>query len=81
MGLVSEGLVSDDQLEAIHLGSLKVLAQTGLRVLHPGARRIMHEAGADVNESSGMVRFDPEATFLKLTQVHNILHLSNGYPV
>jgi trimethylamine--corrinoid protein Co-methyltransferase len=52
-------IVSEDQLEAIHLASLRVLSEIGLDVLHEDARRIMKEAGADVREGSERVRFDP----------------------
>ncbi len=53
-------LVSDDELEAIHLASLRVLREIGLDVLHAEARTIMKQHGADVREGSERVRFDPE---------------------
>ncbi|MBO6902751.1 MAG: trimethylamine methyltransferase family protein [Rhizobiaceae bacterium] len=53
-------LVSEDELEAIHLASLRVLKEIGMDVLHDEARRLMKEAGADVTEGSEKVRFDPE---------------------
>ena len=131
-------VATDEQLEAIHQASLKVLAETGLRVLLPQARRIMSEAGAEVDESTEQVRFDPDLimekiatvpseftlharnpehsvvlggdnvvfdmmasapncsdidrgrrtgnqedyrNFLRLAQMHNILHVPGGYPV
>lgn len=131
-------VASQDQLEDIHLGSLKVLQETGMRVLHPEARRIMRDAGAEVNESTEQVHFDPQLigeqiksvpqqftlharnpahsvvlggdnlvfdmmasapncsdidrgrrtgnqedfrNFLRLAQMHNILHITGGYPV
>ena len=52
-------IVSDDQLEAIHLASLRVLSEIGLDVLHDEARAIMKKAGADVRPGSERVRFDP----------------------
>lgn len=52
--------VSDDELEAIHQASLNVLANTGIEFLHPEARSLLHKAGADVNEETFRVRFDPE---------------------
>jgi len=51
-------IVSDDELESIHQASLKVLREIGLDVLHPEARRMMKEHGADVREGSERVRFD-----------------------
>ncbi len=50
--------VSDDQLEAIHEASLRVLAEVGVDMLHPEARRLLAAAGATVEEER--VRFDPE---------------------
>lgn len=51
-------LVSEDELEAIHNASLKVLREIGVEVLHPQARRLMKEHGAEVREGSERVRFD-----------------------
>jgi trimethylamine---corrinoid protein Co-methyltransferase len=51
-------IVSADELESIHLASLKVLKEIGVDVLHADARRIMKEHGADVREGSERVRFD-----------------------
>jgi trimethylamine--corrinoid protein Co-methyltransferase len=53
-------LVSDDELESIHLASLRVLKEIGVDVLHEEARRIMKAEGADVCEGSERVRFDPD---------------------
>ncbi len=53
-------LVSDDELESIHLASLRVLREIGVDVLHDEARRIMKEHGADVREGSERVRFDAD---------------------
>ncbi|WP_457937461.1 trimethylamine methyltransferase family protein [Mesorhizobium sp. 10J20-29] len=53
-------LVSDDELESIHLASLKVLKEIGVDVLHEEARRIMKEHGADVREGTERVHFDSD---------------------
>ena len=53
-------LISDDQLETIHLASLRVLKEIGVDVLHDGARKIMKDHGADVREGSERVRFDAD---------------------
>ena len=131
-------IVSDDELESIHLASLRVLSEIGVDVLHDGARAIMKEHGADVRDGSERVRFDPDMilglvahapsqftlharnpahdvvfggdniilsmmasapncsdldggrrpgnrhdyrNFLRLAQMHNILHITGGYPV
>lgn len=52
-------VLSDDQVAAIHAAALEVLARSGVRVLHPEARAVYAEAGADVDEDSMDVRFDP----------------------
>ena len=51
-------IVSDDELEAIHQASLRVLRETGVDFLHPEALRLLGEAGAEVDGER--VRFDPE---------------------
>ena len=52
--------VSDDELESIHLESLRVLDELGVRVLHSKARDIMRQHGARVDDDTEMVHFDPE---------------------
>jgi trimethylamine--corrinoid protein Co-methyltransferase len=78
-------IVSDDQLETIHLASLRVLKEIGVDVLHDGARAIMKAAGADVRGSSERVRFDAdlivetirsapsEFTLHARNQAHNVI--------
>ncbi len=77
-------LISDDQLETIHLASLRVLKEIGVDVLHDGARQIMKDHGADVREGSERVRFDgdmileliahapPEFTIHARNPAHNV---------
>ncbi|OQM77497.1 trimethylamine methyltransferase family protein [Manganibacter manganicus] len=131
-------LISDDQLESIHLASLRVLKEIGVDVLHDEARRIMKAHGADVRDGRERVRFDADMVLdliahapseftlharnpahnvrlggdniifaqmasapncsdadhgrrpgnqmdfrnlVKLGQMHNILHVTGGYPV
>lgn len=50
--------VSDDQLESIFAASLRVLAETGVDFLHPEAKKLWVEAGADLTDNR--VRFDAE---------------------
>ena len=50
--------VSDDELESIHLASLRVLSETGIDFLDDTARRQLTDAGCDV--AGNRVRFDPE---------------------
>ena len=53
-------IISADELESIHLASLRVLKEIGVDVLHEGARKIMKEHGADVREGTERVRFDAD---------------------
>ena len=50
-------VISADQVEAIHHAALRVLAETGLRVLCPTARDLYARAGARLDQD--MVRLDP----------------------
>ncbi|MDY0882380.1 trimethylamine methyltransferase family protein [Dongia soli] len=52
-------VMSADQIEAIHLASLKVLAEIGIEVMHEESRGRLKAAGADVDEGTHRVRFDP----------------------
>jgi trimethylamine--corrinoid protein Co-methyltransferase len=51
-------ILSADQVEQIHLASLTLLENHGMRVLHEEARRMLAESGAEVDHDTGMVRFD-----------------------
>jgi len=84
IALTPTKLISDDQLESIHLASLRVLKEIGVDVLHDGARQIMKDHGADVREGSERVRFDgdmileliahapPEFTIHARNPAHNV---------
>jgi len=50
--------VSDDELEAIHEASLRVLAETGIDFLDETARRQLVDVGCRVD--GDRVRFDPD---------------------
>ncbi|MEC9425889.1 MAG: trimethylamine methyltransferase family protein, partial [Actinomycetota bacterium] len=50
--------VSDDELEAIHKASLRVLAETGIDFLDETARRQLVDVGCQVD--GDRVRFDPD---------------------
>ncbi len=72
-------VLSDDQVEAIHLASLRLLQEIGVRVLQGEARSLLCEAGADVDEAAQMVRFDPAfiEEKVKLAPSEFILHARN----
>jgi len=52
-------VVSADELEAIHQGSLRILAEIGMNFLDPESRQMLAAAGAEVDDESQRVRFDP----------------------
>ena len=51
-------VLSDDQVEAIHNASLRVLEELGIELMSPQARQLFRDAGADVNDADGIVRID-----------------------
>lgn len=52
-------LISADQVEAIHRASLRILKETGIEFMGQDARDQLKKAGADVDEATHRVRFDP----------------------
>ena len=52
-------ILSTDQIEVIHHASLRILKEIGLQVIDSDARARLKTAGCDVNDGTGMVRFDP----------------------
>jgi trimethylamine--corrinoid protein Co-methyltransferase len=48
------------QIEEIHEAALRLLRDHGMRFLWDEARRLLGEAGAEVDEADQMVRLDPE---------------------
>jgi trimethylamine---corrinoid protein Co-methyltransferase len=60
LGFAPLDLVSADELESIHQAALRVLKEIGIDMMHPEARQILRDAGADVSATSERVRFDPE---------------------
>lgn len=53
-------VISADQVETIIDTALEVLARQGMRFLEPNSRKLMREAGADVDEAEKIVRCDPD---------------------
>ncbi len=51
--------LSADELESIHVASLRVLEQIGMDFLEPESRDLLRAAGARVEPGSERVRFDP----------------------
>lgn len=67
LGIAPVEMISADQVEAIHGAALKLLATTGIKVLHPPARALFQAAGAAVADE--MVRFDPDLVMDLLASV------------
>src|SRR4051812_40245829 len=53
-------IVSADELESIHLGSLRILSEIGMDFLDADAREVLRAAGAETTPDSLRVRFDPD---------------------
>ncbi|MFI5292399.1 MAG: trimethylamine methyltransferase family protein, partial [Candidatus Limnocylindrales bacterium] len=51
-------VLSDDELESIHLASLQVLEEIGMDFLDPEAREVLVAAGATVDDGTQRVHFD-----------------------
>jgi trimethylamine--corrinoid protein Co-methyltransferase len=56
---LSLNILTDDELEAIHLGTLELLAQTGVWMEDTRALELMTGAGADVNPDTKIVKIPP----------------------
>ena len=51
-------ILTDDQIEAIHATSMRILEELGIELMSPRARQMFRAVGAEVDESSGTVRVD-----------------------
>jgi len=61
--------ISSDQVEVIHHASLSVLRNIGIKVDSGIARKLLQEAGADVDNDTARVRFDPDMIEETLTGI------------
>src|SRR4029450_10782712 len=52
-------VTSADELESIHVASLRVLSEIGMDFLDADAREVLRAAGAETESGSQRVRFDP----------------------
>jgi trimethylamine--corrinoid protein Co-methyltransferase len=59
-------ILSNDQIETIIETALDVLSSQGMRFLEPSSRDAMRKAGAEVDDSTQMVRLDPALVREKL---------------
>lgn len=70
--------LSEDRVAAIHETALRVLEELGLRVLNAEARRRLTAAGAAVDESTHMVRFDRGLVANALATAPSLITLKGG---
>ena len=61
-------VLSADQLEAIHLTSLRILEELGIELMSARGRSILRRAGAEVDEVNGIVRLDRSLVGASLAQ-------------
>lgn len=78
MHLAPTAAVSEDELEAIHQASLRVLTETGMDFLHPEARRLLLRAGCSID--GDRVRFDPELVLELVSTVPETFTLHGRSP-
>jgi trimethylamine--corrinoid protein Co-methyltransferase len=53
-------ILSADEIESIHLASLRILSELGMDFLDADARELLRAAGAHTSPDNQRVRFDPE---------------------
>ena len=72
-------VITDDEVEHIHRTALRLLQDTGVKVLLPEARRILGDAGASVDHDSQMVHIgaDLAESLLATVQPEFTLHARN----
>jgi trimethylamine--corrinoid protein Co-methyltransferase len=51
-------ILSSDQVEAIHVASMRILREFGIELMSARARAVLHDWGAEIDESTGTVRID-----------------------
>jgi len=73
-------ILSADQLEAIHLTSLRILEEIGIELMSPAARAAMRAVGAEVDEATGTVRLDRAVVERALTTTPERFTLTSRNP-
>ena len=73
-------VLSEDQIDVIHQASLSVLSGIGMKVLYDEARRLYREAGAEVDEDTLTVRFDPAMVEEKIRTIPSVFTLRARNP-
>ena len=73
-------VVSEDELEAIHVASLRILRDIGMDFLDGEARRLLAEAGAEVDGDGPRVRFDPDMVLERIATAPSTFRLHARNP-
>jgi trimethylamine--corrinoid protein Co-methyltransferase len=73
-------VLSEDQLEAIHLTSLRILEELGMEVMSPRVLARLRAAGADVDSEHGIVRLDRGLVEEALEQAPSSFNLTPRNP-
>lgn len=75
-----QAVFSDDQVTAMHNEALSVLAESGIKVLLPEARKIFAAGGALVDEDTEVVRIGREIVEAALASAPRSVHCHAGAP-
>ena len=73
-------LFPEEGIQAIHDASMTILEEIGLRILHEESRRLLAAAGARVDESDRMVRFDRDMVMAAVAQAPSVVTLHSRNP-
>ncbi len=70
--------LSDEGIEAIHQATLRILAETGVVLTEPKARRLFSEAGAKIEKNRVLLPPELVATCIRKAGKHATIHGRNG---
>ena len=73
-------LIGEEQLEAIHRGTLDVLENTGLRIEHKGALKLLEQNGCQVDHDQQRAKFPPGLVEECLRRCPGSFHLKARNP-
>lgn len=73
-------VLGEEQVQTIIDGALHILESNGMRFLEPGSRARLDAAGADVDESTMMVRFDRSMLMEQVSQAPSSFELRARNP-
>ena len=73
-------VIDESQVQTNIDGALEILQSKGMRFLEPGSRKRLASAGADVDEDTMMVRFDPSLVMERVAQAPSSFELRARNP-